>query len=58
MKSIYNILFAASLCGAGFLVSCDNISEDDRYIPVDKPVLPPHSVAKTVLVQEFTGVNV
>lgn len=57
MKSIYNILFAASLCGAGFLVSCDNISEDDRYIPVDKPVLPPHSVAKTVLVQEFTGVK-
>jgi len=57
MKSIYNILFAASLCGAGFLVSCDNISEEDRYIPVDKPVLPPHSVAKTVLVQEFTGVQ-
>lgn len=57
MKSIYNILFAASLCGAGFLVSCDNISEEDRYIPVDKPVLPPHSVAKTVLVQEFTGVK-
>ncbi len=40
--------------GAGLLVmgftACDNIDEDDRFIPVERP----HS-EKTVLIEEFTG---
>ncbi len=30
--------------------ACDNIDEDDRFIPVERP----HS-EKTVLIEEFTG---
>lgn len=34
------------------LVSCDNIDENDRFLPNPRPV-----VEKTVLVAEFTGMN-
>ena len=39
------------------IVSCDNIDENDRYLAVDKPVTPPHSVTKKLLIQEFTGMR-
>ena len=52
----YKILTLISLSGlGGVLVSCDNIDENDRYESTEKPVLPPHSVPKTLLIQEFTG---
>ena len=52
----YKILTLISLSGlGGVLVSCENIDENDRYESTEKPVLPPHSVPKTLLIQEFTG---
>ena len=52
----YKILTLISLSGlCVVLVSCDNIDENDRYESTEKPVLPPHSVPKTLLIQEFTG---
>lgn len=52
----YKILTLISLSGlGGVFVSCDNIDENDRYESTEKPVLPPHSVPKTLLIQEFTG---
>ena len=52
----YKILTLISLSGlGGVLVSCDIIDENDRYESTEKPVLPPHSVPKTLLIQEFTG---
>ncbi len=57
MAKLYNLLFAASALPLLTLVACDNIDEDERYIPVEKPVLPPHAVPKVLLIQEFTGVR-
>lgn len=37
---------------AGFATGCDNISEDDRYIKVEKPVI---DNPRTLLIMEFTG---
>lgn len=52
---IRNILVAA--LGLFCLTGCDNIADDERYLPVEKPVLPPHAVPRTLLIQEFTGNN-
>lgn len=37
---------------AGFATGCDNISEEDRYIKVEKPVI---DNPRTLLIMEFTG---
>ncbi len=37
---------------AGLAAGCDNISEDDRYIKVEKPVI---DNPRTLLIMEFTG---
>ena len=37
---------------AGVFAGCDNISEDDRYIKVEKPVI---DNPRTLLIMEFTG---
>lgn len=37
---------------AGFATGCDNVSEDDRYIKVEKPVI---DNPRTLLIMEFTG---
>lgn len=37
---------------AGVAAGCDNISEDDRYIKVEKPVI---DNPRTLLIMEFTG---
>lgn len=54
-KKIIFCLFYAALFMT--LSSCDNISEQDRYLEVEKPVVPPHSVPKTLLIQEFSGIS-
>lgn len=55
MKIKFNYLLLLPVASCLAFASCDNIDINDRYIPVEKPVLPPHSVAKTLLIQEFTG---
>lgn len=50
IKSKY-VLSAALGCSL-MLGACDNINEDDRYIPVERP-----KVERKVLVQEFTGIR-
>lgn len=53
---IYNIYrIALAFITALTFQACDDISPDDRYIAVDKPVLPAAAVPKTLLIQEFTG---
>lgn len=49
-----NILTAAviSLPLMGIFTACDDIDENDRYIPVERP-----TVARMVLVQDFTGMR-
>lgn len=37
---------------AGLTTGCDNVSEDDRYIKVEKPVI---DNPRTLLIMEFTG---
>ena len=44
-----------ALAGITSFCACDNIAEDDRYIPVEKPVIPIEEVSKVLLIQEFTG---
>lgn len=39
---------------AGLTTGCDNISDDDRYIKVEKPVI---NNPRTLLIMEFTGNN-
>ncbi|MDE6291563.1 MAG: hypothetical protein K2M16_08525, partial [Muribaculaceae bacterium] len=50
MKASY-ISFGLFLL-AGVFAGCDNISEDDRYIKVEKPVI---DNPRTLLIMEFTG---
>lgn len=50
MKASY--LSFGLLLLAGFATGCDNISEDDRYIKVEKPVI---DNPRTLLIMEFTG---
>ncbi|MDE7097390.1 MAG: Omp28 family outer membrane lipoprotein [Muribaculaceae bacterium] len=50
MKATHLILGLLIL--TGFVTGCDNISEDDRYIKVEKP-----SVNRSLLIMEFTGNN-
>ena len=47
---IFSCLFLAAAIAAG----CDDISEDDRYIKVEKPVV---ENPRTLLIMEFTGNN-
>lgn len=54
-KNFYIMLSALSLMT--FAGACDNIAEDDRFITENKPIPDPHSVPKTLLIQEFTGVR-
>lgn len=42
----------AIAASAGVLSSCDNVNEEDRYIKIDRP-----TIARKVLIQEFTGIN-
>lgn len=42
---------------ASLMASCDNVDESDRFISEEKPVPDPHSVPKTLLIQEFTGIQ-
>ncbi|MDE5796267.1 MAG: Omp28 family outer membrane lipoprotein [Muribaculaceae bacterium] len=42
----------AACAFAGVLTACDNIDENDRYIPVERP-----EISRVVLIQEFTGMN-
>lgn len=46
---------AFALTGLISFSACDNIAEDERYIPVEKPVIPIEEVSKVLLIQEFTG---
>lgn len=55
LNNIISAFFA--LMGMVSFSACDNIAEDDRYIPVEKPVVPIEEVSKTLLIQEFTGVR-
>lgn len=50
MKASY--LSLGLLLLAGFAAGCDDISEDDRYIKVEKPVI---NNPRTLLIMEFTG---
>lgn len=50
MKASYLSLGLLAL--AGLAAGCDNISEDDRYIKVEKPVI---DNPRTLLIMEFTG---
>lgn len=52
MKASY--LSLGLLLLAGFAAGCDDISEDDRYIKVEKPVI---NNPRTLLIMEFTGNN-
>lgn len=54
-----NNIFLTAFAMAGLLSfsACDNIAEDDRYIPIDKPVIPIEEVSQVLLIQEFTGVR-
>lgn len=53
MKAIKHILFLANIAvGATLLTACDDISENNRYIPVERP-----TVERVVLIQEFTGMR-
>lgn len=40
------------LAAATGFVSCDNIAEDDRFIPVERP-----TIHRKVLIQEFSGIR-
>lgn len=42
---------------ASLMASCDNVDESDRFIAESKPVPDPHAVPKTLLIQEFTGIQ-
>lgn len=54
--SLYKFLMIPATLSLAFIsVSCDNVDENNRYEGIEKPVLPPHSVPKTLLIQEFTG---
>lgn len=46
---------AGGIALLSMFASCDNIDSEDRYESIEKPVTPPHSVPKTLLIQEFTG---
>lgn len=48
----YSVFSALILMSAGMLSSCDDVKEEDRLIPVEKP-----DIARKVLIQEFTGIN-
>lgn len=48
-KILYSIYLAL---GLSVMSSCDNIDENDRYIPVDRP-----AIKRVTLIQEFTGVR-
>lgn len=55
----HNFLLGTLLCGCLVsFVACDDIKEEDRLIPVEKPDKPdqPVTVEKKVLVQEFSGI--
>lgn len=56
----HKFLLGALLCGCMLsFVSCDNISEEDRFIPIEKgdePQPEPNAVVKKVLIQEFSGI--
>lgn len=52
MKAPY--LSLGLLLLAGLAAGCDNISEDDRYIKVEKPVI---DNPRNLLIMEFTGNN-
>ncbi|MDE5813890.1 MAG: Omp28 family outer membrane lipoprotein [Muribaculaceae bacterium] len=52
MKAPY--LSLGLLLLAGLAAGCDDISEDDRYIKVEKPVI---DNPRTLLIMEFTGNN-
>ncbi|MDE6379165.1 MAG: Omp28 family outer membrane lipoprotein [Muribaculaceae bacterium] len=52
MKASY--LSLGLLLLAGFAAGCDDISEGDRYIKVEKPVI---DNPRTLLIMEFTGNN-
>lgn len=49
-KSKYAL--SAATCCALFLGSCDNVEENDRFIPVERP-----KVERKILIQEFTGIR-
>lgn len=51
MNKLINISLAA-IAGVVMFSSCDNIDENDRFIPVERP-----TVERVVLVQEFTGMT-
>lgn len=51
MNRIFSKLFLAA-AGVFFMSACDNISEADRYIEVDKV-----EAARVVLIEDFTGQN-
>lgn len=55
MKFDFKYLYLFPLASLAMLTACDNVDDNDRYIAVEKPVLPPHSVPKTLLIEEFTG---
>lgn len=57
MMNIYKLAFAILLFGSVTLSSCDNIADDDRFIPIEKPETPIEDVTKILLIQEFTGNN-
>lgn len=57
----HKFFFGLLLCGCmSAFVSCDNISEEDRFIPIEKgdePAPEPSDVVKKVLIQEFSGIQ-
>ena len=55
LNKIFFRIFA--IAGLVSFTACDNIAEDDRYIPVNKPVIPIEEVSQVLLIQEFTGVR-
>lgn len=48
---LYKLAIAAALAGVLAFSSCDNIDENDRYTPIEKPT----DSSRTLLIQEFTG---
>lgn len=56
MKASYSTIGLMLLAAA--TAGCDNISEEERYIPVEKPIEKPTekpTVNRTLLIMEFTG---
>ena len=57
MKLNKMAMAALAMGGMTAFSACDNIDENDRFIPVEKPVVPIEEVTKTLLVMDFTGDN-